>query len=167
MADKTVTGKTTGVMKEIIDFLDLVAKYGGKDIVVLSGKRDSSEQAIAMYNNWTGTVSRGKIYVSGGAMTEAERAELDKNWDTAHDSKATADDRKKAEAEFKKLAAKTPSMHSSGKAVDLAESSLTSDMKAVIVKYMKPVNEPGGFHVQYKGKLPAEDTIKKELGVEE
>src|SRR6185503_13048060 len=116
MPDKTVTGKTSGVNQEIIDFLDLVAKHGGKDIVVLDGKRDASVQASRMYKNWTGTVDRGKIYVAGGALTEAERAELDKNWETAHDAKAEDKDKTQAEADFMKLAAKTPSLHVSGKA---------------------------------------------------
>jgi len=164
MADKTVKGKTAGVSQEIIDFLDLVAKYGGKDIVILDGKRDASDQADAMYKNWTGTVNRGKVYVAGNSLTEAERLDLDKNWDTAHDSKASDDDKKKAEADFRALAAKTPSLHVSGKAVDLAEGGLTSDMKAVLIKYMKKVEEKGCFHVQYKGKLPLEDAIKKEFG---
>ena len=87
-----------------------------------------------------------------------------RNWDTAHDSKASDDNKKKAEADFRALAAKTPSLHVSGKAVDLAEGGLTSDMKAVLIKYMKKVEEKGCFHVQYKGKLPLEDAIKKEFG---
>jgi len=37
-------------------------------------------------------------------------------------------------------------------------------MKAVLIKYMKKVEEKGCFHVQYKGKLPSEDAIKKEFG---
>ena len=164
MADKTVKGDTSGVNSEIIDFLDSVAKYGGKDITVLSGKRDADEQAKAMYNNWTGTVNRGKVYVAGGSLTEAQRLELDKNWETAHDAKASDADKTKAEKDFKALAAKTPSLHVAGKAVDLKEGDLTSDMKAVLIKYMKKVEEKGCFHVQYKGKLPAEDAIKKELG---
>src|SRR5262245_36693251 len=64
MADKTVTGKTSGVNSEIIDFLDLVAKHGGKDINILSGKRDASEQADEMYDYWDKTLNRGKIYIS-------------------------------------------------------------------------------------------------------
>ena len=64
-----------------------------------------------------------------------------------------------------KLAAKTPSLHVVGKAVDLDEGSLSGPAKAVIVKYMKQVKEKGCFHVQYKGKLPDEATIKKDLGV--
>ncbi len=165
MADNKVTGKTTGVITEIIDFLDLVAKYSKKDIKVLDGKRDASTQAQRMYKYWATTVDRGKVYVAGSSLTEANRVLLDNNWNTAHNTAAKDADKKKAQADFMALAAKTPSLHVAGKAVDLDEASLSAPAKAVIVKYMKQVKEKGCFHVQYKGKLPDEAAIKKELGV--
>jgi hypothetical protein len=70
MADKTVTGKTAGVIKEIIDFLGLVAKYGGKDVEIISGKREPSDQADAMYKNWTGTIDRRPIDSIRGSAPE-------------------------------------------------------------------------------------------------
>jgi len=163
MADKTVKGAKAGVNQEILDFLDLVAKYGGKDIEIVDGKREPSDQADAMYKNWTGTINRGKVY-DKSALSEADRLAMDKDWETAHDAKANADDKKKAEKDFRDLAEKVPSLHLVGKAVDLKEGSLTSDMKAVLIKYMKKVEEKGCFHVQYKGKLPSEDVVKKEFG---
>src|SRR5215831_16791585 len=167
VADRTVNGKKAGVSQEILDFLAAVAKYSGNDIEIKDGKRTASGQAQRMYKNWTGTVDRGNVYVAGGSLTESDRVELDRYWDTAHDSKASADSKKKAETEFRKLAAKTPSKHVAGLAVDLVESDLTGPMKKVIVKYMKQVPEKGCFHVQYKGKLPSEEIIKKERGVKE
>jgi hypothetical protein len=163
-AEGEVSGATGGVNAEVLDFLELVSKYGGKPIVILDGKRDAGDQADRMFRYWTKTVDRGNVYVRGKSLTEAQRAELDQNWETAHDPGSSAADKKKAEAEFMKLAAKTASLHVVGKAVDLDESSLTSAMKKVLEKYMKRVNEKGCYHVQYKGKLPSEDTVKKELG---
>ncbi len=165
MTDKKAVGKTSGVIAEIIDFLDLVAQHSGKDIKVLDGKRDAATQAKRMYKFWDTTVDHGKVYVAGGSLTEANRQKLDADWETAQDNAADAAARKTAEVEFMKLAAKTPSLHVVGKAVDLDAGALTGPAKAVIVKYMKQVKEKGCFHVQYKGKLPDEATIKKELGV--
>jgi hypothetical protein len=165
LADKTVTGKKSGVNQEILDFLALVAKHGGKDVNIKDGKRDAAIQATRMYKNWTGTVDRGNVYVRGNSLTEANRKLLDADWNTAHDAKASADDKKAAEARFRALAAKTPSLHVVGKAVDLDESSLSAPMKKVLEKHMKRVQEKGCYHVQYKGKLPSEDVVKKELGV--
>jgi hypothetical protein len=165
MADKTVKGETNGVNQEIIDFLDLVAKYGGKDIQIKSGKRTPSDQAEEMYNNWTGTINRGKVY-EASALSATDRATMDKDWETAHDSKASKEDKEKAEKEFRELGGKVPSLHVVGKAVDLVESGLTNDMKTVLIKYMKQVPEKGCFHVQYKGKLPSDAVVKKELKAE-
>ncbi|HUR29393.1 MAG TPA: hypothetical protein VM509_14485 [Planctomycetota bacterium] len=165
MADKTVTGKKSGVNAEILDFLALVAKHGGKDIVIKDGKRDASTQAERMWKNWTGTVDRGRVYVAGKSLTEANRKLLDDDWNIGHDAKKSAEDKKAAEARFRALAAKTPSLHVSGKAVDLDEGSLTAPMKKVLEKYMKRVQEKGCYHLQFHGKLPEEDVIKKELGV--
>lgn len=165
MADNKAVGKTAGVNQEILDFLDLVAQHSGKDIKILDGKRDAATQAKRMYKFWATTVDHGKVYVAGGSLTEANRQKLDADWETAHDDAADATAKKTAEAEFMKLAAKTPSLHVVGKAVDLEEGSLSGPAKTVIVKYMKQVKEKGCFHVQYKGKLPDEATIKKDLGV--
>jgi hypothetical protein len=166
-----VTGPTTGVNQEILDFLLLVSKYGGKDIAIAAprgGKRSASQQAGAMYDNWPGTATEkrnvpGAVYVSGGAITEATRDQLDDYWNTAHTAASTVD-RNKAKAAFLKLGEKTPSQHRRGDAVDLRRNTLTEAMKKVLMKYMKPGYEKGSFHLGYKGKLPSEETVKAELG---
>ena len=97
MADNKAVGKTAGVSQEILDFLDLVAQYSGKDIKILDGKRDAATQAKRMYKYWTTTVDHGKVYVAGGSLTEANRQKLDADWETAHDDASDAAAKKTAE----------------------------------------------------------------------
>lgn len=165
MGDKTVKGDTNGVTKDLIDFLDLVAKYGGSDITIKQGGgfRSAKQEAGIVYRNWTGPLKRGAVFAKQ-SLPDAKRKELDDYYVTAKESKdATSDEKKEAEASFLETAMTIPSYHKVGKAVDLVETSLTADMKKVLEKYMQRVPEPGCYHLQYKGAFPKEDTIKGEL----
>ncbi|HZR16878.1 MAG TPA: hypothetical protein VFE51_06080 [Verrucomicrobiae bacterium] len=168
MADKTVKGDTNGVTKDLIDFLDLVAKYGGSDIIIKQGGgfRSAKQEAGIVYRNWNGPLKRGAVF-DKGSLPDSKRKELDEYYVTAKESKeASSDDKKEAESSFLETAMTIPSYHKVGKAVDLVDSSLTGPMKKVLEKYMQRVPEPGCYHVQYKGAFPKEDKIKEELGAD-
>jgi hypothetical protein len=168
MADKTVKGDTKGITKDLLAFLDSVAKYGGSDITIKKGGgfRSASQEAGIVYRNWNGALKRGAVF-DRRSLPEAKRKELEEYYVTAKESKeGTSADKQDAEDSFLKTALTIPSYHKVGKAVDLVESSLTSDMKTVLQKYMQRVPEPGCYHLQYKGAYPKEDKIKEELGSE-
>jgi hypothetical protein len=168
MADNTVKGDTAKMFPEVIEFLDLVAKNGKKDITIKKGGgfRTQAQEAEIVYRNWTGSLKRGAVFDSG-SLSGANREQLDKYYATAEESKdAEPAKQKEAKAEFLKLALKIPSYHKLGKAVDLIDN-MTPAMRKVLEKHMKFVDEPGCYHLQWKGSLPDEETIKKEMGIKE
>jgi hypothetical protein len=163
----SLKGDTDKIASEVQDFLNSVAKYGGKDITVKNGGgfRTAPDEANIVYRNWTGALKRGAVFETG-SLSVANRQKLDEFYVKAEESKEAAAEKAKAKKAFLELAIKIPSYHKLGKAVDLVDN-MSAPMKKVLEKYMKRVVEPGCYHIQWKGALPDEDTVKNELGVED
>jgi len=162
----TVTGKTDGVAKDIIDYLTEIAKFYATEIKIHSGKRTPSESANAVFNNWTNNLNRGQIYVVD-TLPPDKRSELDNCYKTAkEDPKAKTSEKKKAEEDFLKTAAETIGMktlHYKGRAVDILKSNLTNDkMREAIKKApMSELLEPGCYHYQSPSAIGAVTEDKK------
>lgn len=154
MAEGKLTGDTGRLDSGLTKFLEAVAKYSGKDLVVKpkGGFRTASEEAEIVFKFWTSTLSRGNVFRKD-SLSDENRKKLDDFYD---------DNDKQS---FIALALKIPSYHKLGKAVDLTEPS--SEQRKVLEKYMTRVPEKGCYHIQYKGSYPSEDVIKMELGVKE
>jgi len=141
-----ISGKTAGVGKDIIDFLDAVAKHFGCNFVVTSGLRSSDGQARAMYENWTkmhrGVKPDGCNVYSKSVLSEANRKKLDEYYRKANEDKtATGADKKKAEKDFLDLASMVKSAHEKGRAVDIPKSSIPKAAYSAIVKRMTEKTE--------------------------
>jgi hypothetical protein len=165
MAGK-VTGKTSGVGKDIIDYLEAVADHFNKDIVVTSGKRSASEQAQAMFDNWI-DLKRGAVYKTE-TLPASDRAKLDEYYKTAVEKKdASASDKAKAKKDFLDLAEEKvgkKSKHASGRAVDVAKSSVTSSMYKAITKGLDEVKEGRDdiYHFESTSSVPKPTDAMKE-----
>jgi hypothetical protein len=158
MAGK-VTGKTSGVGKDIIDYLEAVAEHFGKNIVVTSGKRDPKQQAQAMFDNWI-KLKRGAVYKTE-TLPVADRKKLDEYYQTAVEKKdASASDKAKAKKDFLDLAEEKvgkKTRHASGRAVDVARSGVTSGMYKAITQYLKDIPEGGRtdiYHFESTSTVP-------------
>lgn len=57
-----VTGKTAKLKPKLMFVLESVSAHFGVEIRIRSGFRTRAEQADTMWNNWTGTLDRGKKY---------------------------------------------------------------------------------------------------------
>jgi hypothetical protein len=155
-----VSGKTNGVGKDILDFLETVAKHYGITIRVTSGKRSPDEQGEAMFDNWI-KLKRGDVYKSS-TLSANDKKTLDGYYKTAREEKnASSSDIKKAKDEFIKLAAQkvgTKSKHATGRAVDLDTSSVSSGAYKAISLSMEEVPEGGRtdiYHFESESKIPA------------
>jgi hypothetical protein len=160
-----VTGKTSGVGADIIDYLDAVASHYGVTINVTSGKRTAEEQGKAMFDNWI-KLKRGDVYKTE-TLTAADKQKLDGYYTTAkEDAKASSADKKRAEDEFKKLATEKvgkKSKHFTGRAVDVPQAGLAANVKKAILLHMKEVPEGGRTDIHHfeSAKVPAvTDAIK-------
>jgi hypothetical protein len=153
-----VTGKTSGVGKDILDFLDAVAKHYSISINVTSGKRTPEEQGEAMFENW-GKLKRGNVY-SANTLSTADKKTLNDYYVTAvEDKQASRGDQKKAEDAFKRLAAQkvgNKSKHATGRAVDVAQSTISSNAYKAITSVMKEVPEGRTdiYHFESDSTLP-------------
>lgn len=137
-----VIGKTRRVGRDILEFLEEVAAYFRVTIVVTSGYRSADDQAQAMFKNWK-LLQRGKVY-SKKALPETHRKKLDDYYKTCYeDQEATATDRADAKSKFIELARTQgpKSKHLAGRAVDIAQSSLSLAAYQVIVTKMRVVRE--------------------------
>src|SRR5262245_61989022 len=140
-----VTGKTSGVGSDIIDYLDEVGKKYNITINVTSGKRSPDEQGEAMFNNWI-KLKRGDVY-SSSTLSESDKKSLDGYYVTAMESDQASDtEKKKAEADFKKLATEKvgkKTKHATGRAVDVAASSISDKVYTAITMALDEVPEGG------------------------
>ena len=161
-----VTGKTSGVGSDIIDYLDAVGENYSITLNVTSGKRSPEEQGEAMFDNWI-KLKRGNVY-SSSALSSSDKKTLDEYYVTAmEDDKASSADKKKAETEFKKLATEKvgkKTKHASGRAVDVAQSSVSDKAYKAITLQMDEVPEGGRtdiYHFESTSAVPAvTDEIK-------
>ncbi|WP_264212479.1 peptidoglycan-binding domain-containing protein [Leisingera thetidis] len=126
-------GKTQGVKKVILNVLFEVSSYYGQTINVVSGLRDKTGQANAMYKGWNGHLEHGKIYIYL-RNNEDFRLELD-GFVQAGDKKGFV------ACMFKKAKWDQISRHLSGQAVDI---STKTDAKIIeaLKTCMKYVREP-------------------------
>jgi Putative peptidoglycan binding domain len=135
-----VSGATSGVNKDIIEFLEAVANHYGKEIKVTSGLRDKKKQADVMWRYWTKTLDHGRIYKALKA-NEKLRKQLDGYWVTANESKSG--DKGAAEKSFKseieKIADKL-SLHLAGRAVDVT-TNVDKKIHTVLSTHMHFVHE--------------------------
>lgn len=161
-----VTGKTSGVGSDIIDFLKAVGENYSVTLNITSGKRSADEQGIAMFDNWI-KLKRGDVY-SSATLSGDDKKTLDGYYKTAmEDSKATDEDKKKAETEFKKLATEKvgkKSKHTTGRAVDVAQNTVSTKVYNAITSQMDEVPEGRTdiYHFESVSKVPAvTDDMKK------
>jgi hypothetical protein len=156
-----LTGVSTkGVGHDIVDYLREVAEYFGINIRVTSGYRDPDAQARAMFDNWS-KMKHGRIYKKT-ALPEVDRAELDDYWTTANNAKATAQDKTKAEADFLELAKArvgSKSMHSRGRAVDVARAHIDQRAYRAITMHLHEVKEGNRTDIYHFESLPAVPTV--------
>ena len=155
---------TVGVGKDIIDYLTAVNNHYSISIKVTSGKRNASEQGVAMFNNWFkasgNDLKRGKVYKKT-TLPDADRLKLDGYYKTAkEDKKAKLADKAKAEKAFKKLASDkvgTKSKHVKGRAVDVAKVTVPKKAYTAITKKMKEVKEGRAdiYHFESTATIPA------------
>lgn len=161
-----VAGKTSGVGSDIIDYLRAVGENYSVTINITSGKRSPEEQGIAMFDNWI-KLKRGNVY-SAATLTGDDKKTLDGYYKTAmEDPKASDEDKKKAETDFKKLATDKvgkKSKHATGRAVDVAHSTVSDKVYKAITVEMDEVDEGRTdiYHFESVSKVPAAtDDIKK------
>lgn len=161
-----ILGETTGVGKDILDYLMGVADHYGLSINITSGRRSPDEQGEAMFDNWI-KLKRGNVYKSS-TLSNSDKKKLDEFYIKAvEDKKASSADKKKAENDFKALATDkvgAKSKHASGRAVDVAQRSVTSNAYKAIVQALKEVPEGGRtdiYHFESDSSVPfPSDDIK-------
>jgi hypothetical protein len=162
-----VTGKTSGVGTDIVNFLKAVGENYKITINVTSGKRSPEDQGRAMFDNWI-DLKRGDVY-RADTLSAADKKKLDDYYKTAkEDDNASDADKKKAEADFKKLAAEKvgkKTRHAGGRAVDVAKGSVSDKAYEAITSQMDEVDEnrPDIYHFESTSTLPAvSDEMKAE-----
>ena len=116
-----VVGNTAGVTAILVQGLKAVADHYGVIITVTSGKRNPTDQARAMWNNWKTNLREGAIYVA----LRQDKATLQK-LRNAYDS----GDRATFDSTVKQIAPKL-SRHLSGDAVDVKKSTNNKAVKAM------------------------------------
>ena len=135
-------GNTDGVGRDIVDYLDAIAKHFKVTLVITSGLRTPSQQASAMFNNWV-KLQRGRVYKQE-TLPEASRQKLDAFYRTSRNTKLSAQARQRAKANFLKLAMEkvgSKSKHSQGRAVDITQASVPAPVLKAITRKMKSVPE--------------------------
>jgi hypothetical protein len=151
-------GNTSGVGRDIVDYLAAVAVHFNLTITVTSGYRNPSDQADAMLRYWV-KLKRGKVY-SKKSLPEVERQTLDDHYVTCKENpKASLADRQKAKASFLKVAAAQlggKSKHCSGRAVDVTQASVTPAAYRAIVEQLQEVQEKRRdiYHFECVAKIP-------------
>lgn len=162
-----LVGKSTaGVDSDIVDYLTEVAKYFNISITVTSGYRSPDGQANAMFNNWV-NLKHGGVYKKS-TLPEEDRETLDEYWETAHDKATPAEDKKKAKADFLALAKErvgSKSMHTQGRALDVAQANITHAAYQAITMRLKEVKEGKRtdiYHFESAGAVDAADDTTKE-----
>jgi len=159
-----VTGKTSGVGSDIIDYLKAVGVYFDITINVTSGYRDARAQGRAMFDNWI-KLDRGKVYKTS-ALSEKNRQQLDGFYKTAvEDKKADGKAKKQAEADFLALASTVKSMHALGRAVDVARSSVPAKAYKVLLLQLSEKKEGARtdiYHLESANKIAAVTEKDKE-----
>lgn len=148
-----------GVGRDIVDFLDAIAKRFNVTLVITSGYRAPSEQAEAMFRNWV-KLQHGQVY-SKKTLPEAARIQLDAFYRTSKDAKASEQARQQAKASFLKLAIEqvgNKSKHSKGRAVDMTQASVSTLVFQAITKRMLSVPEGNRrdiYHFESAAPVPA------------
>lgn len=132
-----LTGKTQGVNKKILDVLLEVSSHYGETIHVVSGLRNKSGQARAMFGGWNSHLKKGKIYFYLRA-NEKLRLELDQF--VQDKDKAGFTKHMLKNAEWKKV-----SRHLSGDAADVTTRTDAKIIAAIgtCLKYVKESNSEG------------------------
>jgi hypothetical protein len=161
-----VTGNLSGVQSDIAEFVKAVAEFYGADIRISSGKRDARAQGVAMFNNWTGNLKRGKIYnyLTGNAKTLKELEALYAT--AAEDKTKTRKEADEAQAKFIQTCADIApklSLHVAGKAIDISpKSCMTAAMRAAMKTGLRELEEQSCYHYDTKGSAPrVTDALKK------
>ena len=161
-----LTGKSThGVGSDIVNYLDEVARDFGITIHVTSGFRSPDSQAHAMFDNWV-KLKHGQVYKTS-TLPPADRSTLDTYWTTAHNQKASAQDRTQAKANFLKLAKDkvgSKSMHTRGRAIDVSREHVNSHVYRAITLRLHEVKEGSRtdiYHFESLHVIPPVDEVTK------
>jgi hypothetical protein len=137
-----LTGESTErVGRDIVNYLDEVARFFGVTIRVTSGYRNPDGQALAMFKNWS-KLTKGPSYRS--TLSPADRSKLDEYRKTATSHAASATDRLQAKHDFLKLAKArigAKSMHTRGRAVDVDREHIDSRIYRAITARLHEVKE--------------------------
>jgi uncharacterized protein YcbK (DUF882 family) len=138
-----VAGATANVGQDITDYLQAVGEYFDVTLQVTSGYRSGDEQASAMFNNWI-NLQRGRVYKKT-TLPETDRQSLDDYYKTAKEtSQAKEAEIAEAKKKFLDLAKDrvgSKSNHTKGRAVDIAQSSVTAKAYSAISMGLSEVDE--------------------------
>lgn len=151
---------TKGVGQDIVSYLKEVAEFFGITIRVTSGYRDPDAQAEAMFDNWI-NLKRGAVYKTT-TLPVADRTKLDEYWNTAHGKTETAQQKDKSKADFLELAkAKvgSKSMHSRGRAIDVARTQIDHRVYRAITMHLHEVKEGTRKDIYHFESLAAVPTV--------
>ena len=140
----TVIGDLDEVNPKILMVLRAVAAHYGRSIRVTSGRRSPTDQARAMWQNWTGNLKRGTIYRYLKGPGSAQREQLDGFFN--------AGDRASFDALVVEIAPHL-SMHLAGEAIDIApKSDLTPAMLQAICSHLRLLEEQTCYHFDTREK---------------
>lgn len=159
---------TTGVGSDIVAYLKAVAEHFNVTLVVTSGFRDAAAQGRAMFDNWI-KLQRGLVYAQA-TLPSDDRKALDDFYNAAHDAKATAQARAQAQSDFLGRACAvvgTKSRHAQGRAVDVAQSSVTQAVYRALTRKMTEVREGRDdiYHFESVGAVaPVDDADRAAWG---
>ena len=135
-----ISGKTSGVNKDIVDYVRAVGEYYGANIVATSGFRDNVKQANTMFDRWT-YVNRGRDYKPEHLPVKT-RKKMDEQYVIAKETpKASEEEIAAAKAKFIELALTATSYHTEGRAIDISRASLPDKAKQALDIELKQVSE--------------------------
>jgi len=161
-----IGASVVGVGRDIVNYLTEAAVFFRATIVVTSGYRSPDGQAQAMLNNWV-KLEHGRVY-KPVTLPEVDRAKLDKLFQDLHQASLHAKDKEQAKAEFLKLAKErvgSKSLHTQGRAIDVARASITPQLYKAITLSMQEVHEGKRhdiYHFQSMPTIPQVDAATKE-----
>jgi len=135
-----VTGNTSDVNQDIVDYVRAVGEYYGINIVVTSGYRDPTHQANVMFNSWI-KLNRGEVYKEDHLPSVTKR-KMNVAYKIAVETpKATAAEKAEARAKFIELGKAVPGYHTQHRALDIARKGLPDKAKQALDMELKQVKE--------------------------
>lgn len=150
-----VTGDTSGVSKDILQFLKQVAQHFGRNIPISSGRRSASYTAriLLMQKAWCNVrMKSGECgNYSRNIMSYDQWKTLDTAYSKYYDKTAKDKERREAKDRFLKIAEQTAgakSLHKAGRAVDIRRSELTDNIRIALKTKLTELQEDACWHYQ-------------------